>query len=142
MEMRPVQTVELMLTVNPMTFAKRLKDSRLAAGMTQRQLADKCGISDRTVSAWETGLAEGILESYSRRMHRPGSEAMKDPILARAQQVAEDELSPYLVLPLTRDNVLAIARAAYLQGRVDVRLDVVRGLRGLQELHEFAQVSA
>lgn len=67
---------------------------------------------------------------------------MKDPILARAQQVAEDELSPYLVLPLTRDNVLAIARAAYLQGRVDVRLDVVRGLRGLQELHEFAQVSA
>lgn len=59
-----MQTAELMLTVNPMTFAKRLKDSRLAAGMTQRQLADKCGISDRTVSARETGLAEGILAEH------------------------------------------------------------------------------
>ena len=51
----------VMITVNPVTFAKRLREARLAAQLTQQQLADACGISDRTVSAWETGLAEGIL---------------------------------------------------------------------------------
>jgi len=51
----------VVVRMDPVTFAKRLKAARLAAGLTQDQLAQGCGISNRTVSAWETGLAEGIL---------------------------------------------------------------------------------
>ena len=47
--------------MKPVNFAKRFRAARLAAGLTQEQLAQHCGISNRTVSAWETGLAEGIL---------------------------------------------------------------------------------
>lgn len=53
-----------MITVCPVTFAKRFREARAAAGLTQRQLADACGISDRTVSAWETGVAEGIIAEH------------------------------------------------------------------------------
>jgi transcriptional regulator with XRE-family HTH domain len=49
-----------MITIDGMTFAKRIKEAREAARLTQAQLAEGCGISDRTVSAWENGIAEGI----------------------------------------------------------------------------------
>ena len=52
------------IRVDPVTFAKRLKDARSAAKLTQQQLADACGISDRTVSAWETGTAQGVLADH------------------------------------------------------------------------------
>lgn len=54
----------IMITVDPVTFSKRFRDAREAAQLTQRQLADACEISDRTVSAWETGKAEGILAEH------------------------------------------------------------------------------
>jgi transcriptional regulator with XRE-family HTH domain len=50
----------VMITIDGMTFAKRVKEAREAARLTQAQLAEGCGISDRTVSAWENGVAEGI----------------------------------------------------------------------------------
>lgn len=33
----------------------RIKDLRVSAGMTQRELADKLGISNAAVAQWETG---------------------------------------------------------------------------------------
>lgn len=34
-----------------------IRTLRLKMGMTQRQLAEKCGMNDQTVSDWETGKA-------------------------------------------------------------------------------------
>jgi len=64
--MGPLNLLEgrTVITVCPVSFGKRFKEARLAAGLTQRQLADSCGISDRTVSAWETGVAEGIIAEH------------------------------------------------------------------------------
>jgi transcriptional regulator with XRE-family HTH domain len=39
-------------------FAARLKELREAAGLTQMQLADAAGLSQRAVSHWEQGLRE------------------------------------------------------------------------------------
>jgi putative transcriptional regulator len=39
-------------------FATRLKDMREAAGITQKQLADRAGLSQRAISHWEQGLRE------------------------------------------------------------------------------------
>jgi transcriptional regulator with XRE-family HTH domain len=46
--------------IDAMSLAKRIKEARLAAGMTQQQLADKCGISMQAVSAWEHGRSKTI----------------------------------------------------------------------------------
>lgn len=48
-------------TMDAVSFAKRLREAREAAGLTQQQLADACGISNRTISALERGLADGML---------------------------------------------------------------------------------
>ena len=37
------------------TFADRLKTARISAGYTQKELANKLGISQASVSAWGTG---------------------------------------------------------------------------------------
>lgn len=37
----------------PVTFGDRIKDARKAAGLTQRQLADKIGVSNTSISNWE-----------------------------------------------------------------------------------------
>jgi transcriptional regulator with XRE-family HTH domain len=44
-----------------MTFAKRFRESRLKAGLTQEELAQAIGVTNRTVSAWETGRAADVL---------------------------------------------------------------------------------
>ena len=50
-----------MVKIDGVTFAKRLRDSRLAAGLTQAQIADACGLTKGAVSAWEQGVTDGIL---------------------------------------------------------------------------------
>jgi len=49
------------ITMNPVDFGKRFKRARKAAKKTQQEIADACGLSNRTVSAWESGVAEGII---------------------------------------------------------------------------------
>lgn len=39
-------------------FGKRLKELREATGLTQKELADRAGLSLRAVSHWEQGLRE------------------------------------------------------------------------------------
>jgi transcriptional regulator with XRE-family HTH domain len=50
-----------MVKMDPVTFAKRLKDARAAAGLTQQQIADACGLTKGAVSAWEQGVTDSIL---------------------------------------------------------------------------------
>jgi transcriptional regulator with XRE-family HTH domain len=44
-----------------MSFANRLKWARTRAGVTQQQIADQCGLSNRTLSALERGKAQSVL---------------------------------------------------------------------------------
>lgn len=47
--------------VPDVAFATRLKWARDRAGVTQQQIADRCGLSNRTISALENGVAHDIL---------------------------------------------------------------------------------
>src|SRR5262245_27425572 len=44
-------------------FGARLKELREGAGLTQTELADKAGLSQRAVSHWEQGLREPVLSN-------------------------------------------------------------------------------
>lgn len=50
----------VMVEIDGVTFATRLKEARLAAGYTQEQVAELCNITDGAVSAWERGQAVKI----------------------------------------------------------------------------------
>ncbi|MBR3684995.1 MAG: helix-turn-helix transcriptional regulator [Clostridia bacterium] len=39
-------------------FAENLKSLRKSKGLTQKELADKVGVDQRTISAWEKGICE------------------------------------------------------------------------------------
>ncbi len=43
------------------TFAKRFRKERKKLGLTQEELANKLGISKRTISNWETGQTKPFL---------------------------------------------------------------------------------
>ena len=38
-------------------FGDRIREARKAAGLTQRQLADRLGVSNTSISNWEKGLS-------------------------------------------------------------------------------------
>ncbi len=39
-------------------FNENLKEMRVSAGLTQKQLAEKLGVLERTISYWESGKRE------------------------------------------------------------------------------------
>ena len=39
-------------------FRENLKEMRISAGLTQKQLAEKLGVLERTISHWESGKRE------------------------------------------------------------------------------------
>jgi transcriptional regulator with XRE-family HTH domain len=50
----------VIMEIDGVTFAQRLREARLAANLTQEQVAEHCGITDGAVSAWERGQAHKI----------------------------------------------------------------------------------
>lgn len=40
------------------TIAEKIRDQRLALDLTQQELADRAGITNRTISNYETGAAK------------------------------------------------------------------------------------
>lgn len=46
-------------------LGKRIKEARQRAGLSQQQLADSIGVSDKTISAYEVGRVDPPLESLS-----------------------------------------------------------------------------
>ena len=61
-----------------MTMGEKIASLRKAAGMTQRQLADRMGVTDKAVSKWERNLSCPDIESI--------------PLLAEIFGVSADEL--------------------------------------------------
>ena len=47
-------------------FIENLKSAREGRGLTQKQVAEALGISDRTYSKWETGETEPGIELLCR----------------------------------------------------------------------------
>ena len=55
---------------NAVSFAETLKSRRTAAGMTQAQLAERAGVSVRTVRYWETGTVTAPRTAQLRQLQQ------------------------------------------------------------------------
>lgn len=49
-----------------MTIGERIKEARKQKGMTQKQVADKCGMADSNLRAYELGKAKPKIETLQR----------------------------------------------------------------------------
>ena len=50
-------------------FGDRIRDGRKAAGLTQRQLAEKLGVSNTSISNWEKGLSRPDADLIQKLCH-------------------------------------------------------------------------
>lgn len=63
-------------------ISDNIKEIRIRRGLTQAQLADKVGVSEKTVSSWEVGRTEpnmGYIESISKALNCQKSELVGEP---------------------------------------------------------------
>ena len=50
-------------------FGDRIRNGRKAAGLTQRQLADRLGVSNTSISNWEKGLSRPDADMIQKLCH-------------------------------------------------------------------------
>jgi len=55
---------EILLGVNGMTFAQKLRDLRTAKGWSQKELADKAGFAQSAIARWEAGQQIPAVDSF------------------------------------------------------------------------------
>jgi transcriptional regulator with XRE-family HTH domain len=63
-------TVVDVVIIDVVTLAERIKTARDALGMTQAELADACGISDKSVSAWEKSRSMSVAAPHLFKLAR------------------------------------------------------------------------
>ena len=104
-----------------MTGSLLVKEARLRAGLTQRELAARLGTSQPVVARWESGAARPSFETVRRALHACGfdlsvSIANRDDDHPRLIE-RHLRLTPQQRLDLVRD-MLAFERRAHGAGRV------------------------
>lgn len=67
-----------------MTFAEKLKAARKAAGLTQKELSERTGISYRSIQSWEAGTRPQTLESVRKVADALGTTS--EALLSEADQ--------------------------------------------------------
>lgn len=102
-----------------MSLGERIKQARLAAELSQSQVADAVEVTVGAVSAWETGVAQGIRADTLFRL--------ADLLRVSARWLATGEQSG--VLAKDGVNTLAANLADLPLEKQKVVLDLIRALR-------------
>src|SRR6266487_2274390 len=120
-------------------LGESLKKLRAAAGLTQEELADRAGISARTVSDVERGLRMVVHHETARRLVSAlglgDEDRARFEAVARGRQAASEPAARASVLPAPPTRLLGRSRelesiTARLQGP-DVRLLTLTGPGGI-----------
>ncbi|MGH9135625.1 MAG: helix-turn-helix domain-containing protein [Acidimicrobiales bacterium] len=106
------------------TAAELLRDARRRAGLTQRQLADRAGIAQSVVSAYESGRRKPAFETLQRLISSTGHRVHVDLVPDSARPALTGELGRRV-----RRHRDEIVRAAAAHGAHNVRIfgSVARG---------------
>lgn len=76
-----------------MNAAQALRRSRIRAGLTQRELAERAGTSQATLSAYESGRKQPIVATLDRLLAAAGARLTVEPAGSRTVAVGEEELA-------------------------------------------------
>ena len=88
--------------MDPVQFGRFLSEERKANGMTQKDLAEKLGVSDKAVSKWERGICLPDVTKYDDIAEALG---ITDLEVLRAHRIPEPEAPPPPDRLLTRKHV-------------------------------------
>ena len=64
-----------------MSFGERIKRAREALGMTQKELASRCGVTGSTIGSYEKGRKTPrtrVIERLSKELHVPAMELLRE----------------------------------------------------------------
>lgn len=97
-------------------FTKRLKDLRLKAGLTQREIADYFKTSPQSYAQWEKGLRKPTSDSLEKLAHYfdvstdylLGKSELKqhpDTLLTEAEQAFRTAIDTYQLTPDAQDTL-------------------------------------
>jgi predicted ATPase/transcriptional regulator with XRE-family HTH domain len=106
-----LEEVREKLGSRPTGFASRIRTLRVGAGLTQAELAESAGVSERTISDLERGLRTTIYPATARQ-------------LAVALNIGGDELASFLTEARGRDRGPALPEIAPLPSEQRSRLPV------------------
>ena len=92
----------------------RLKAARKSAGLTQVELAERSGTSQRLVSSLETGFRSGSIETYSKLArvlgvsvsYLLGERANAPQAAAKREEIIHDPATPPELASLARNSAL------------------------------------
>ena len=95
-----------------------LRDARLAAGLSQRELADRVGTSQATISAYENGTKQPSVATLSRLLAAAG---WRLTVASAAQPVIEPSGRQLKRAARALADVLALAEALPVRHRSELR---------------------
>ena len=101
-----------------MDAAVALRDARVAAGLSQSELADRVGTSQATISAYENGTKQPSVATLSRLLAATGSRLTVTPA---AHPVIEPSARQLKRAARTLADVLALAEALPVRHRAELR---------------------
>ena len=85
-DVAPVWTRSFPIEKGPATLGQHLKKKRVQAGMRQAEAALKSGVSNRTLSLWETDRVYPALAFQPRLIAYLGSDPFTDPTLGNPER--------------------------------------------------------
>ena len=127
------------MTDKPGTPNLRVISARKAAGLSQQELAERAGLSQRLVSHIETGAREGSLNSYTQLAKALGcavSYLVGEQVGQNSQAGGREHV---LNDPHAPPGLKALARNAALCDLLDIQIDEWASLRSLKVGHSLSQ---
>lgn len=120
-----------------MSVKDLIREKRLSLGMTMKEVADKVGVSEATISRWESGeisnMRRGAISALAKALNISPNEIMG---WEQSEEDADDSPSYY-----DDPEVAAIANEMKENPDIRVLFDATRGLKkeSIEEVRRFVE---
>lgn len=120
-----------------MSVKDLIREKRLSLGMTMKEVADKVGVSEATISRWESGeisnMRRGAISALAKALNISPNEIMG---WEQSEEYADDSPSYY-----DDPEVAAIANEMKENPDIRVLFDATRGLKkeSIEEVRRFVE---
>lgn len=117
-----------------MAFADKLKDYRKANDLTQKELADKLKLSQKTISAWEVGRTEPTMGDIIKlcQIFDCPVEDLTDTRSRRTGEISKEDV-------LSKINEFSISELQEIQGLINARISELEEMELIRREKEMLE---